>query len=70
MKRDSTMCLILSGIFLASALFSYVYEERWMGLLPVMSYPLRSLAVPLAVVAVAFGFVGVYLQTPKRDRYH
>ena len=70
MKRDSTICLILSGIFLASALFSYIYEAGWSGSLAVMSYPLRPLAVPLAVVAVAFGFVGVYFQTHKRDRYY
>jgi len=65
MKRNVTVCLILSAVFLVTALFSHFYEERMMGLLPVINYPLRPYAAPLAVVGVVLGALGVFLQTRR-----
>ena len=67
MKRSAAVCIILSGLLLALALFSCLYESRSTGLLPVITYPLRHYAIPLGVVGAVFGSRGVFIQQSKRQ---
>jgi hypothetical protein len=61
MRRDEWL-LLISMVFLTAASFSYLYEQRYTGLLPVITYPYRDYALPLAVLgAVIFAFA-LYLR--------
>jgi len=66
MKRSALVCIVLSAVFLALALFSYFYESRSTGLLPVITYPLRPYTIPLAITSAIMIFCGVFIQKRKR----
>jgi len=65
MKRNITLCFLPSLTFLVAALFSYFYESRFTGLLPVITYPLRPYVVLFAVTGVVLGASGLFLQMRK-----
>jgi len=66
MKRSAVVCIVLSIIFLALALFSYFYASRSAGLLPVITYPLRAYTIPLAIVGAVLASCGIFIQKRKR----
>ena len=66
MKRRTVVFIVLSSIFLALALFSYFYESRSTGLLPVITYPLRTYTIPLAIISAVLASCGVFIQKSKR----
>jgi hypothetical protein len=66
MKRGTVVCIVLSVIFLALALFSYFYESRSTGLLPVITYPLRPCTIPFAIISAILASCGIFIQTNKR----
>jgi hypothetical protein len=68
MKRSAVVCIVLSVIFIALALFSYFYESRSTGLLPVITYPLRDYTIPLAIVGAILAFCGIFLQKRRQNR--
>jgi hypothetical protein len=68
MKRIALVCIILSVIFVVLALFSYFYESRSTGLLPVITYPLRDYTSPLAIVGAILAFCGIFLQKRRQNR--
>jgi hypothetical protein len=66
MKRGTVVCIVLSAIFVALALFSYFYESRSTGLLPVITYPLRTYTIPFAIVGAVLASCGIFIQKSKR----
>jgi len=68
MKRSALVCIVLSVIFVALALFSYFYESRSTGLLPVITYPLRDYTVAFAIVGVVLASCGIFIQKRKGNR--
>jgi hypothetical protein len=66
MKRSAVVCIVLSGIFLALALFSYFYESRSTGLLPVITYPLRDYSIPFAIISAVLASCGAFIQKSRR----
>jgi hypothetical protein len=66
MKRSAVVCIILSVIFLALALFSYFYESRSTGLLPVITYPLRDYSIPFAIISAVLASCGAFIQKSRR----
>jgi hypothetical protein len=52
-------------LYIVSAFF-YSYEVREQGLLPVISYPYRDYAIPLAIVASALLVVGAILYSKRK----
>ena len=66
MKKGTVVCIVLSGIFLAAALFSYFYVSRSTGLLPVITYPLRAYTIPFAIISATLASCGVFIQARKR----
>jgi hypothetical protein len=66
MKKGTVACIVLSGIFLVAALFSYFYVSRSTGLLPVITYPLRTGTIPFAIIGAILASCGVFIQTRKR----
>ncbi|MFO7995904.1 MAG: hypothetical protein R6U93_01955 [Dehalococcoidia bacterium] len=66
MKRSAAVCIVVSVIFLAVALFSYFYESRSTGLLPVITYPLRAYTIPFAIVGAILASCGIFIQKSKR----
>jgi hypothetical protein len=67
MKRSAVVCIVLSVIFVALALFSYFYESRSTGLLPVITYPLRPYTIPFAIASAVLVSCGVFIQKRKRN---
>jgi hypothetical protein len=61
MKWYVKVCLLLSGIFLVFAVFSYFYEASSMGFLQIINYPLRSYTMPLSIVGFLFLFSSIVL---------
>jgi len=61
MRRSVEVCFILSGVFLLISVFSHFYMARYVGLLPVINYPLRPYTVPLAILGFLFLFSGILL---------
>lgn len=55
------VCLLLSGVFLVVAVFSYFYEASSLGLLPVINYPLRPYTMPLSILGLVFLFSSIAL---------
>jgi len=49
MNRKGGALFIASLSFFAVAIYAYLYESRSTGFLPVITYPLRTCAVPLAL---------------------
>jgi preprotein translocase subunit SecG len=66
MKRSAVVCIVLSIISIALTLFSYFYESRSTGLLPVITYPLRTYTIPLAIVSAVLVSCGIFIQKSKR----
>jgi len=66
MKRSAVVCIVLSGIFLALALFSYFYESRSTGFLPVITYPLRDYSIPFAIISAVLASCGAFIQKSRR----
>jgi hypothetical protein len=68
MKRRALACIVLSVIFLAVALFSYFYESRSTGLLPVITYPLRDYTLAFAIIGVVLASCGIFIQKGRENR--
>jgi hypothetical protein len=68
MKRIALVCIILSVIFVVLALFSYFYESRSTGLLPVITYPLRDYTIAFAIISAVLAFCGIFLQKRRENR--
>jgi hypothetical protein len=68
MKRSALVCTVLSVIFVALALFSYFYESRSTGLLPVITYPLRDYTIAFAIVGAVLASCGIFLQKRRGNR--
>jgi hypothetical protein len=68
MKRSALVCIVLSVIFLAVALFSYFYESRSTGLLPVITYPLRDYTVVFAIICAVLASSGIFIQKRRENR--
>lgn len=66
MKRNAVVYIVLSVIFVALALFSYFYESRSTGLLPVITYPLRAYTIPLAIISAILASCGIFIQKSRR----
>jgi predicted small secreted protein len=66
MKRSALVCIVLSVIFVALALFSYFYESRSTGLLPVITYPLRDYTIAFAIISAVLASCGIFIQIKKR----
>jgi hypothetical protein len=59
------MLLIAIGLYVASV-FCYYYEAGWEGMLPVINYPYRAYAYPLATVASIILVVAAILYLKRR----
>ena len=68
MKRRALACIVLSVVFLAVALFSYFYESRSTGLLPVITYPLRDYTVVFAIISAVLVSSGIFIQKRRENR--
>ena len=68
MKRSALVCVVLAVVFLAVALFSYFYESRSTGLLPVITYPLRDYTVVFAIIGVVLASCGIFIQKRRENR--
>ena len=66
MKRKALVCIVLWGVFLGLALFSYFFESRSTGLLPVITHPLRDCTIPLAIVAAVLLACAIFVQGSRR----
>lgn len=66
MKKGTVVCIVLSVIFVALALFSYFYESRSTGLLPVITYPLRAYTIPFAITSAVLASCGIFIQKSRR----
>ncbi|MFP3897936.1 MAG: hypothetical protein ACLFVD_01280 [Dehalococcoidia bacterium] len=66
MKKKALVCIVLSFVFLGLALFSYFYESRSTGLLPVITHPLRDRTIPLATVAAVLAACAIFIQGSGR----
>jgi len=64
MRRSTGLLLLSSTIFLI-ALFCYFYEQRYSGLLPVITYPYRDYALPLVTLGATIFIFGLYLRAEK-----
>lgn len=65
MERKALVCVILSIVFVALAVFSHFYESRSTGLLPVITYPLRPYTVPFAIAGAVLASSGIFIQKSK-----
>ena len=68
MKTRALACIVLLVIFLAVALFSYFYESRSTGLLPVIAYPLRDYTVAFAIISAVLVSSGIFIQKRRETR--
>jgi hypothetical protein len=68
MKRSALACVVLAVVFLAVALFSYFYESRSTGLLPVITYPLRHYTVVFAIIGAVLASCGIFIQKRRENR--
>jgi hypothetical protein len=66
MKKGAVVCIVLAVIFVALALFSYFYESRSTGLLPVITYPLRAYTIPFAITGAVLASCAVFIQKGRR----
>jgi hypothetical protein len=64
-KTEISILLIAILLYVASA-FCYFYEAAWGGNIPVLSYPYRDYAIPLAGVASAFLVIAGILYSKRR----
>lgn len=68
MKRRALACIVLSVMFSAVALFSYFYESRSTGLLPVITYPLRDYTSAFAIISAVLASSGIFIQKRRETR--
>lgn len=68
MQRSALVCIVLAVVFLAVALFSYFYESRSTGLLPVITYPLRDYTVIFAILSAVLASCGIFIQKRRENR--
>jgi hypothetical protein len=66
MKRSAVICIVLAVIFVALALFSYFYESRSTGLLPVITYPMRPYTIPFAITGAILACCGIFIHKSRR----
>ncbi|MFX1486565.1 MAG: hypothetical protein ACFFBS_05670 [Promethearchaeota archaeon] len=66
MKRVSLAVLAATIGFLIGGAFSYFYEARWMGELPIINYPFRYLALPFFAVGIILAVTTVVLEMSSR----
>jgi hypothetical protein len=59
MERSAVVCIILAVTFVALAMFSYFYEPRSTGLLPVTTYPLRPYTIPFVIIGAIIASCGI-----------
>lgn len=59
MKRSAVICIILAVTFVALAMFSYFYESRSTGLLPVITYLLRPRTIPFVIIGAILASCGI-----------
>ena len=59
MERSAVVCIILAVTFVALAMFSYFYEPRSTGLLPVTTYPLRPYTIPFVIIGAILASWGI-----------
>jgi len=55
------VCIVLSALSFIFAAFTYLYEARWSGWLPVINYPFRQYSIPLSALGVILFIIGVIL---------
>jgi len=68
MKRSTLFCVVLAVVFFAVALFSYFYESRSTGILPVITYPLRDYTVVFAIIGAVLASCGIFIQKRRENR--
>ena len=68
MKRSALVCIVLSVIFVVLTLFSYFYESRSTGLLPVITYPLRDYTIVFAITGGVLASCGIFIQRRRGNR--
>lgn len=61
MRLSVKICLLIGILLPIAATYCHVYEERSIGLLPVINYPLRLYTMPLLVVGFLLIFSGIVL---------
>jgi hypothetical protein len=66
MKKSAVVCIVLAIIFVALTLFSYFYESRSTGLLPVITYPLRPYTIPFAITGAILTSCGIFIHKSRR----
>ncbi|MFX0061507.1 MAG: hypothetical protein ACFFC7_04915 [Candidatus Hermodarchaeota archaeon] len=55
--------LYIASLFsFMSALFAYLYESRYTGMLPVISYPLRVYTLPLILIGFVLLVLGLVVR--------
>ncbi|MCD6445528.1 hypothetical protein J7L49_01925 [Candidatus Bathyarchaeota archaeon] len=67
MKFKAEILLLSSAIILYFiSAFCYSYEAHSQGWLPVLNYPLRSFAIPLAVIASILLMIAAFLYVKRK----
>jgi hypothetical protein len=61
MRLQVVMCLLTAAVWSIVAVFSYFYEVRSVGLLPIIDYPLRVYALPFLATSILFAALGIVL---------
>lgn len=67
MRQSAVVCIVVTVIFAAVALFSYFYESRSTGLLPVITYLLRVYSIPFAIIGAICASCGIFIQKRKGE---
>ena len=67
MKLSVKICLLFGISLPVVAAYFYFYEASSMGLLPVITYPLRPYALPLLVAGLLLLFSGIMLHRFSRE---
>jgi uncharacterized membrane protein len=58
--------LILAIAFYVVGVFCYFYEAPWEGMLPVINYPYRVFALPLAGIATTLLVITIILYSKRK----
>lgn len=53
--------IILSALSFIFAAFTYLYEARYSGWLPVINYPFRQYSMPLSALGTILFIIGIIL---------
>jgi len=68
-KKDTSL-LLISATLLIVASFSYLYEQRYTDLIPVITYPYRDYALPLAVLGAFTLVFTLYLRLREKETFY